>query len=89
MSLPQHPGRTRTGRPTRVPPASGGDPQPAREESWITFLSRRTGDKLLYRMRPDGTQCTANFGGTVKDIPGMRDWVTLYREPHWTWQSPD
>src|SRR5437763_11678183 len=71
------------------PRTSCGDPKPAGGESWITFLSHRTGDNLLYRMRPDGTQCTPIFGGTVKDAPGLRDGMTLYREPHWTWQSPD
>lgn len=70
-------------------PVPGRDPKPPPGESWITFLSRRTGDNLLYRMRPDGTQCTPVFGGTVKDAPGLRDGMTLYREPHWTWQSPD
>src|SRR5438067_11340690 len=69
--------------------ADGQERKLIAKESWITFLSHRTGDNLLYRMRPDGTQCTPIFGGTVKDAPGLRDGMTLYREPHWTWQSPD
>jgi hypothetical protein len=71
------------------PPAAGADPEPTRKDSWITFLSRRTGDNLLYRMRPDGSGLSPIFGGTVKDAPGLAEGTSLYREPHWTWQSPD
>ena len=64
--------------------------QPAGQKvSWITFLSRRTGDNLVYRMRPDGSDLSPIFGGTIKDAPGLGNGTTLYREPHWTWQSPD
>jgi hypothetical protein len=60
-----------------------------KSDSWITFLSHRTGDNLLYRMRPDGSECKAIFGGPIENAPGVADGMTLYREPHWTWQSPD
>src|SRR4051794_41802207 len=57
--------------------------------SWITFLSRRSGGNLLYKMRPDGSEVTPIFGGDLKDVPGLPPGLTLYREPHWTRQSPD
>jgi hypothetical protein len=66
-------------------PKQQRDPKP----SWITFLSRRTGDNLVYRMRPDGSELVQIFGGVVKDAPGLGEGTALYREPHWTWQSPD
>jgi hypothetical protein len=59
------------------------------EASWITFLSHRSGENLLYRMRPDGGETTPIFGGPLKEAPGVSDGMTLYREPHWTRQSPD
>src|SRR5688572_10934734 len=65
------------------------EPIPAIQDSWITLLSHRTGDNLLYKMRPDGTNCKPIFGGPIQDAPGIGDGMTLYREPHWTWQSPD
>lgn len=68
---------------------SGNDQSTSNRTSWITFLSQRSGDSLLYRMRPDGTECQPIFGGPIKDAPGIADSLTLYREPHWTWQSPD
>ncbi len=61
--------------------------EPAR--SWITFLSRRSGGNLLYKMRADGSELTPIFGGDLKDVPGLSPGLTLYREPHWTRQSPD
>jgi hypothetical protein len=64
-------------------------PDPKVDPSWITFLSHRTGGNLLYRMRPDGSECKPIFGGPVKDAPGLGDGQSLYRDPHWTWQSPD
>lgn len=73
----------------QVDPAFGADPKPRPKDSWITFLSHRTGDNLLYRMRPDGTECKPIFGGPIKDAPGIGAGMALYREPHWTWQSPD
>ena len=44
---------------------------------------------MLYKMRPDGSQLTPVFGGEIRDVPVMAKGVTLYREPHWTRQSPD
>lgn len=61
----------------------------AREDSWITFLSRRSGENVVYRMRPDGRDLTPIFGGELKGVPGLTDGQTLYREPHWCRQSPD
>ncbi|WP_148593196.1 TolB-like translocation protein [Aquisphaera giovannonii] len=60
-----------------------------RDESWILFLSHRSGNNLLYRMRPDGSELTPIFGGELKDVPGMEAGRTLYRQPHWSRQSPD
>jgi WD40-like Beta Propeller Repeat len=69
--------------------ARPAEPAAGAPQSWITLLSRRSGDNLLYRMRPDGSECKPVFGGPVKDAPGLGDGLSLYREPHWTWQSPD
>jgi hypothetical protein len=66
-----------------------GDSKTTRKETWITFLTHRTGSNLLYRMRPDGSDCKPIFGGPIKGAPGVNEGMTLYREPHWTWQSPD
>ncbi len=73
----------------QVDPACGADPKRRPKDSWISFLSHRTGDNLLYRMRPDGTECEPIFGGPITGAPGIGAGMTLYREPHWTWQSPD
>lgn len=73
----------------QVGPAFGADPKPGPKDSWITFVSHRTGDNLLYRMRPDVTECKPIFGGPIKDAPGIGAGLILYRAPHWTWQSPD
>ena len=70
-------------------PNAVAQPPAAQPKSWITFLSRRTGDNLVYRMRPDGSDLSPIFGGTIKDAPGLGEGTALYREPHWTWQSPD
>src|SRR5712692_2762195 len=40
-------------------------------------------------MRPDGSECKVIFGGPIENVPGVSDCMTLYREPHWTWQSPN
>jgi hypothetical protein len=58
-------------------------------ESWITFLSHRTGHNVLYKMRPDGSELTPIFGGELRGVPVFEEGVTLYREPHWTRQSPN
>lgn len=58
-------------------------------ESWITFLSHRTGHNILYKMHPDGSDLQPIFGGPVEDAPGLPPELTLYMEPHWTRQSPD
>lgn len=58
-------------------------------EPIVTFLSHRSGDNILYRMKPDGTEIKPIFGGTIGDIPSFTEGVTLMRQPHWTRQSPD
>ncbi len=40
-------------------------------------------------MRPNGSECKPIFGGAISGAPGIGVGMTLYREPHWTWQSPD
>jgi hypothetical protein len=81
---------------TWAPAAQAAPPKPAAAApkaapagQWITFLSHRTGYNLLYRMRPDGSDVRPVFGRPLKDVPGLTPGVTLYREPHWTRQSPD
>jgi hypothetical protein len=58
-------------------------------DSWITFLSRRSGENVVYKMRPDGGEVTPIFGGALKGVPGLAEGEALYREPHWCYQSPD
>lgn len=79
LTLPVNSGQTRGGRtepPTAGVIAGGG--------SWITFLSNRTGQNLLYRMRPDGAELKAVFGGRVEGLPGISPKYTVYLEPHWS-----
>ena len=59
------------------------------EGSWITFLSHRSGGNRLYRMRPDGSEVAPIFGGELRGVPGLSEGQTLYRQPHWSRQSPD
>jgi hypothetical protein len=59
------------------------------EASWITFLSHRSGGNLLYRMRPDGSELAPIFGGELRGVPGLSEGQALYRQPHWSRQSPD
>lgn len=59
------------------------------DKSWITFLSRRFGDNVLYRMRPDGSELAPLFGGELVGLPGLAEDQRVYRRPHWTRQSPD
>jgi hypothetical protein len=67
--------------------ADCGADEPSR--SWITFLSRRSGENVVYKMRPDGSGMTPIFGGRLEDVPGLMEGDGLYREPHWCRQSPD
>ncbi len=46
---------------------------PGHQDSWITFLSRRSGANLLYRMHPDGSDLTPIFGGELGEVPGLRE----------------
>jgi Tol biopolymer transport system component len=57
--------------------------------SWITFLSARSGNTLLYKMRPDGSQLTPVFGGEIEGVAGIPEGATYYRQPHFGYQSPD
>jgi hypothetical protein len=59
------------------------------EDSWMTFLSRRTGRNVLYKMRPEGSDVTPIFGAEIRGVPILVEGVTLYREPHWTRLSPN
>jgi Tol biopolymer transport system component len=58
-------------------------------DSWITFLSHRSGKNVLYKMRPDGDELAPIFGGALAESPGLADDRVLYREPHWSRLSPD
>jgi hypothetical protein len=40
-------------------------------------------------MHPDGSDLTPIFGGELADVPGLREGRVLYRQPHWSRQSPD
>lgn len=55
----------------------------------VTFISHRSGKNLLYRMSIDGSDVKPIFGGALKDIPVLNSDVLLYREPHWSRQSPN
>lgn len=68
--------------------ATSGPTRALADDSWITFLSHRTGKNLLYRMRPGG-EPEPIFGGAIKDAPGLSAGLTWHREPHWSLQSPD
>ena len=69
--------------------ATAGARRPAAKDgAWITFLSHRTGENVLYRMQPDGSDLQANFGGELKDTPGLPWGMKWYRQPHWSRQSP-
>src|SRR5262249_2196451 len=61
----------------------------AKDGAWITFLSHRTGENVLYRMHPDGSDLQPMFGGELKDPPGLPGGMKWYRQPHWSRQSPD
>lgn len=61
----------------------------AQSNDWITFLSHRSGQSFLYKMRPDGAELKPFFGGVIPDVPVLSDGVVLYREPHWTRLSPN
>src|SRR5260370_21806639 len=67
-----------------VDSALEAQPKPEPKNSWITFLSHRSGENLLYRMRPDGTECKPIFGAPIKDPPRSGAGPTLYQEPHCT-----
>ena len=59
------------------------------DESSILFLSHRSGQNVLYKMGPDGSDLKPIFGGELGEMPGLPKGTTWYREPHWSRQSPD
>lgn len=69
-------------------PALGQEPTASSAE-WITFVSHRSGHNLLYKMRPDGTELKPFFGGEIRNMPSVKEGVTLYLVPHWTRLSPN
>ena len=57
--------------------------------AFLTFLSHRSGHNQLYSCHQDGTQPSAIFGGPLKAVPSFDDSFVMFREPHWTRQSPN
>jgi hypothetical protein len=55
----------------------------------LTFLSHRSGYNQVYTSQPDGGNPRAFFGGPIADIPSFDNSYTMFREPHWTRQSPN
>lgn len=58
-------------------------------ETWLTFLSHRSGHNLLYVSQQDGTSPKPIFGGPIGDVPSFDKSYTMFRDPHWTRQSPN
>ena len=69
--------------------ASGVCPGEETKGSWITFLSTRSGNTLLYKMKPDGSHVTPIFGGPIVGAAGVPEGVIHYRQPHFGYQSPN
>jgi Tol biopolymer transport system component len=55
----------------------------------LTFLSHRSGFNQIYTCHPDGSKPQPFFGGPITDGPSFNESYTMFREPHWTRQSPD
>jgi Tol biopolymer transport system component len=55
----------------------------------LTFLSHRSGYNQIYTSRADGSKPQPFFGGPIVDVPSFDDSYTMFREPHWTRQSPN
>lgn len=58
-------------------------------ETLLTFLSHRSGHNLLYKSQPDGNNPQPIFGGPILDVPSVNSSYAMFREPHWTRQSPN
>ena len=58
-------------------------------DTFLTFLSHRAGHNQLYACRQDGTHPSPIFGGRLNDVPSFDDSFVMFREPHWTRQSPN
>ncbi len=55
----------------------------------LTFLSHRSGYNQLLKSKPDGSEPQPVFGGPITGVPSLHDSCRMYREPHWTRQSPN
>jgi hypothetical protein len=55
----------------------------------LTFLSHRSGYNQIYTSRSDGSKPQPFFGGPITDVPSFNKSYTMFREPHWTRQSPN
>jgi hypothetical protein len=55
----------------------------------LTFLSHRSGYNQIYTSHADGSKPQPFFGGPIKDVPSFDKSYTMFREPHWTRQSPN
>jgi Tol biopolymer transport system component len=68
--------------------ARAQNPNPS-NDSWITFVSHRSGANLFYRMHPDGSELSVIFGGEIAKGPPIPENASLLRSPHWSRQSPN
>lgn len=57
--------------------------------SVLTFLSHRSGYNQIYTADSDGSKPTPCYGGPATDVPSLDKSYVLFREPHWTRQSPN
>ncbi len=58
-------------------------------KSVLTFLSHRFGYNQIYTSHSDGSKPKPFFGGPITDVPSFDQSYALFREPHWTRQSPN
>ena len=55
----------------------------------LTFLSHRSGYTQIYTSHSDGSKPQPFFGGPITEIPSFNESYIMFREPHWTRQSPN
>ena len=60
-----------------------------KQEIALTSLSHRSGYNQIYTSHSDGSKAQPSFGGPTTGVPSFNDSYTMFREPHWTRQSPD
>ena len=60
-----------------------------KQEIALTFLSHRSGYNQIFKSHHDGSEPKPLFGGPIVDVPSFDDSYTMFREPHWTRQSPN